>query len=518
MPKQKTEDLIALIRSLSRAEKRHFRLFVRRNQSGDNILFLQLFDYLDRQKAYDEAHLLKRLPAIKKTQLSNQKAHLYKQLLTSLRLLNNQANEEVVIREHIDNAHVLYDKGLYRQALESLDKAKQRARHCELYTLALEIVEFEKLIEGQYITRSIEGRAQELANETLELSDYNYQRNRFSNLSLQLYGLYLEVGYTRDERDHCRVREFFERERPRVNLEALDFWGKVYYFQSYLWYHHTVQDFRMSYLYAQRWVNLFLNRPEMIQVNPPLYLKGLNNLLGELFNVLRYDRFLETLQLLEQFPDQYDLSRDSNVEGLYNLYRSTHTLKRHFMEGTFTEGLRLVPDLVHYIEENTYHWDEHRIMLFYYRIACLYFGAGDNDRAIDFLNLIINQRNPSYRNDIQAFARILNLIAHFELGNAQLVEYQVKSVYRFLLKLQDLHEVQRAIFQFLRRTPRMQEEALPEAFRQLRDQLVELEKDPYQRRPFLYLDIISWLESRLQGVAVQEIIRQRFLERRRLRR
>ncbi len=50
MPKQKTDDLIQLIRSLSRAEKRHFRLFVGRNQSSDDILFLQLFDFWNGTK------------------------------------------------------------------------------------------------------------------------------------------------------------------------------------------------------------------------------------------------------------------------------------------------------------------------------------------------------------------------------------------------------------------------------------------------------------------------------------
>ena len=41
MPKQKTDDLIQLVCSLTRAEKRHFRLFVRRNQASDDILFLK---------------------------------------------------------------------------------------------------------------------------------------------------------------------------------------------------------------------------------------------------------------------------------------------------------------------------------------------------------------------------------------------------------------------------------------------------------------------------------------------
>ena len=61
MPKQKTDDLIQLIKSLTRAEKRHFRLFVGRNQASDEILFLQLFDVLDKYKEYDEEMILRKL-------------------------------------------------------------------------------------------------------------------------------------------------------------------------------------------------------------------------------------------------------------------------------------------------------------------------------------------------------------------------------------------------------------------------------------------------------------------------
>jgi hypothetical protein len=56
--------------------------------------------------------------------------------------------------------------------------------------MAFEIVEFEKLIESQYITRSIQGRADELVIQAKEL---NYQNtSKLSNLSLQLYGIMLK--------------------------------------------------------------------------------------------------------------------------------------------------------------------------------------------------------------------------------------------------------------------------------------------------------------------------------------
>ena len=513
MPKQKTDDLLKLVASLNRAEKRHFRLFVKRNQqSNGELLFLQLFDILERTGEYDEAYLLKRIEGIKKSQLSNLKAHLYKQLLTSLRLLNRNKDEEITLRENLDYARILYNKGLYRQSLDILDKVKKRALELETHTIALETAQFEKLIEGQYITRSIEGRAEELSRECEMLTRKIDATNAYSNLSLRLYGLYLADGLVSNEQEYRAVGTYFQDNVPEGEYEDLDFWGKVYYCQSYTWMHLIRQDYPLCYRYTQRWVDLFRDNPKMIEVNAPLYLKGVHNHLATLFNMWQYDKFMEELHNLDLFPHQFDLTNNVNVAGLYHLYQFDHQIRRHYMEGTFTEGLGLVPQIMEVIGDNRYNWDDHRNMVFYYRIACLYFGSGDNDSAIDYLNLIINQRSPNYRSDIQAYARILSLICHFEMGNVQLVEYQVKSVYRFLSKVEHLQETQQIIFRFLRRIPRIREADLREEFVELKRRLDEVAKKPFESRPFTYLDIPSWLEAKIENVSVQEVIRRQFEE------
>jgi len=513
MPKQKTDDLIQLIKSLTRAEKRHFRLFVGRNQASDDILFLQLFDHLDKYKAYDEELVLRKLPGAKKSQLSNLKAHLYKQLLTALRLLKLNHSEDTQIRELVDHARVLYDKGLYRQSLDVLDKAKVRALRGKYYALALEVIEFEKYIEAQYITRSIEGRAEELTEEALKINKILTDTNLFSNLALQMYGLYLKVGFVRNEKDHFYTKEFFHSKLPQTDFQKLDFFGKIYYCQSHIWYYHMMQDFLQSYRHAQRWVDLFQEEPELKKLNVPLYLKGLHNLLNVLFNLLYHKKFEKILSELKQFSAEYELKQNKNIEGLYYLFWYNHTIKKHFLEGTFTAGTQIIPELVEIIEKDRYNWDDHRVMLFYYRIACLYFGSGDNENAIEYLNKIINQKNPDYRADIQCFSRILNLIAHYELGNAQLVEYQVKSVYRFLAKMEELQAVQREIFRFVRRIPRMRVAELNSEFVHLKEKLMKLQDVPYEKRAFLYLDIISWLDSKIEERPLEEIVREKFLQR-----
>ena len=513
MPKQQTDYLIQLINSLTKTEKRQFRLWVNRNQSNADVLFLQLFDFLDKQKKYDEELILKKNPGIKKRQISNLKAHLYKQILVALRLQHRFNNTDIEIRERIDYARILYNKGLYRQSLEILDKAKSMAKNSQLDALRLTILEFEKHIESQHITRSIDNRAEALTKESTEMSEKAARKNLFSNLSIQLYGLYLKVGYVRSQKEYFFVREFFHSNLPQYDLAELSFFEKMYLYQAYSWYYFMTQDFLNYYKYSQKSVELFHDNPKMIELEIPLYLKSLHSSLNALYLAQHHGKFTKGLAVLESVSEKYYEKKSRNVDGLLNLYLDFNRINLHILEGTFTEGLKWVPTLVNKLETNEYNWDDHRIMVFNYKIACLYFGHGDDDTAIDFLNKIINQKSPDFREDIQCFARILCLIAHFNLGNDMLVEYQVKSVYRFLTKMEDLQMVQKEILRFIRKMPRIKKENLKAEFIMLKDNFIKVQDEPYEKRPFLYLDIVSWLESKIEERPIQDIIREKFLAR-----
>jgi len=160
------------------------------------------------------------------------------------------------------------------------------------------------------------------------------------------------------------------------------------------------------------------------------------------------------------------------------------------------------------VVKNSYGWDPYRIMMFDYKVACIYFGAADLDQCIFHLNRITNTVRPKFRGDIQCFARILNIIAHFDLGNEELVAHQIRSTYRFISKMDNMQKVHQEIFSFLRRTPSMTADKLTREFAKLKDKLVLLKKDPYERRPFFYLDIISWLDSKILGISMAEAIRR----------
>ena len=180
------------------------------------------------------------------------------------------------------------------------------------------------------------------------------------------------------------------------------------------------------------------------------------------------------------------------------------------MDGTFKEGIKLVPELEGKLDEYSLYIDRHRVLIFYYKIASLYFGSGNYDKAIDYLNKIINWK-VDLRNDLQCYARLLHLIAHYELGNFEILEYLVKSVYRFMAKMENLSLVEEEILNFLRKSLRLTKARIKAEFEQLLEKLRALERNRFETRAFIYLDVISWLESKLRNVPVQDIIREKYL-------
>ncbi|RDY61364.1 hypothetical protein [Flagellimonas nanhaiensis] len=502
--------LFVLIKSLSKSEKRQFKLYVGRLGVNTDAKFLALFNLLDKMKMYDERQILDS-GIVKKAQLSNLKAHLYRQILVSLRLNPVNQNIRVQIREQLDFATILYQKGLYKQSLKILDKAKNFAIEHEEKNVAYEIVELEKIIETQYITRSIPDRADELALQAKQLSEDNVMTSKLSNLSLQLYSMMLKVGYVRNDEDLQRVKRYFDGQLPKYKLDNLGFREKLWLYKAHLWYSLLTQDFLSAYKYASKWVDLFYENEEMILLNPVFFLKGNHYLLESLFFVKYGSQFKETLERLEREVSRPKFPQNDNITSLAFLYINSSKLNLHFLEGTFEKGIYLVNIIEYGIKKHRGRIDEHHIMLLYYKIACLYFGVGDNKNCIVYLKKIISNKNLKMREDLMCFARVLSLVAHYEAGMDYHLEVQLKSTYKFLLKMNDLHAVQKEMIKFLRGLGDIYPHELKGEFQKLYNELKKYENHPYEKRAFLYLDILSWLESHLQNKPVAQIIREKAL-------
>jgi len=195
-------------------------------------------------------------------------------------------------------------------------------------------------------------------------------------------------------------------------------------------------------------------------------------------------------------------------------YYYIHEINKFFMVGDFDKGADFVTKESANITALIELLDQHSAMIINYKIACLYFGAANYSQSIRWLNKIINIANADIREDLHCFARIINLICHYELGNFDVINYYIISTYRFLFKKEDLHLFQKFILKFLKSLNKeVSNKELLERFIRLKTQLVPLVNSSYEKRAFIYFDIISWLESKIEKRAVQEIIKDKFLAR-----
>ena len=388
---EQKDALFTLVKSLSKSEKRQFKLYVGRLGGNADANFISLFNLLDKVNVFDDNLILKKTK-IKKQQISNTKAHLYKQILVSLRLNPVHQNVRSQVREQFDFAAILYSKGLYKQSLKILDKAKGLALNNSENNLAYEIVEFEKVIESQYITRSLSNRADELSEQSKELSLRNVRISKLSNLSLQLYSLLLKEGYVKDDVDSKKVKIYFEKRLPNFKLLDLGFREKLFLYKAYLWHSLIMQDFILSYKYSQKWVDLFEEKPEMKKQNPVFYLKGVNYLLESLYLIKHKTKFNVVLEKLNFDIKNKNIAINENTNTLTFLCYSQNKLNLYFLEGRFHKGIHFVLKFLQEMKKYEAKIDAHHIMVFYYKIACMYFGAGKNEECIFYLQKIITTK------------------------------------------------------------------------------------------------------------------------------
>lgn len=513
MPNRSADALFQLVKSLEKSEKRNFKLYAKRNSASGDLKVVQLFDALDKMTEYDEATLLKKNKALKKQQLSNIKANLYRQILASLRIIRDENNVDIQLHEQMDHARILFNKGLYLQTLKVLDRLKDVAATYHQLTYLQQVLFFEKKIEALYITRSMKNRADQLSVDSARVNEQLTMVNQLSSLSLQLYSWYIQHGHARNETDICDLKKFFEASLPANTAKATGFYEKLYLYQSWCWYAFIRIDFLQYYRYCQKWVDLFEKYPAMLPVETASYIKGMHNLMGAHFDLLNHKKLEEALKQFEQFAKSKLVKENDNNRILTHQYLYTAQINLYFLRGTFDKGLQMVPFLEKMLKNYGLYLDLHRVLVFYYKIACLYFGSGNNEKAIDYLNRIINQK-ADLRTDLQCYARLLHLIAHYELGNFNLLEYLIKSVYRYMAKMENLSKVEEEIFSFLRRSFHVGAHALKPEFEKLLSKLRKYEGNPLETRAFAYLDIISWLESKINNVNVQDVIREKYKGRR----
>ncbi|XOV93014.1 MAG: hypothetical protein ACFHWX_22800 [Bacteroidota bacterium] len=511
MPKDHSDHLFLLIKSLSKSEKRYFKL---KNGGGDqeDHKYLLLFDAIAKSEEFDEKKLIKNNSWIIPSQFSNLKAHLYKKLLQSLKEYSSTTNDDIAIREQIDHIQLLYDRSLYHQSMMLVQKVKRSIRKSDNLELQLEVLKWEKNLLPYSLGKNSVNRFRQIIEETNRVNEHISRINLLMNISVELNTIYLKHGYMRSKEDYDEVNEIFAHRLPKWVESSLSLREKLLWYEIHQGYYSFIQDFDPMYDYSRKWVELFENTPNSSYYFE-MYIRGLNQLLNAQARLLKYDEFSATHRLLRSLAGHRMIKMNENLQIRLFKYNYAHQFNEYFLNGDFAKGVALFRRISHQMDQYISLLDVHSQLIMFYKIACLFFGNGDYSDALVWLNRIINYEDQNIREDIHSFTRILNLITHYELGNRDVIEYYLRSTYRFLHKKEDFHQFQFYILDFIKNLSRdITESELIIRFKKLRDNLLPLTTSKYEKRAFVYFDIIAWLESKIHKKTVEYVIKERAKE------
>lgn len=495
-------DLFDLITSMTKSEKRYFKLYASKHVKGRGNC-VRLFDAIDGQERYDEADIRKRFRKDRFVrQLPVQKNYLYDLILRSLRAFHASRTVEMRMKEMLHDVEVLDAKGLYEQCQDLLARCRQLGARDESYDLLLATLSWE--IRLAYSQSDVE-RLRELAEERDRVLLVQQNLADYFRISLSLLELERANGWLRDARARESIDEIMHHPLMTSEAGALSFKAKSIYFNSWNVASALNGDREASYAYARRYLELLEAQPEFVRSNQRSYITALSNAASAAFRVRSYDEMWALLRKLETFPTD---SSDLRARILASTYH--HTLNAHVATGDFEGGAAHIERMRATLDSCRDHIATTTRKVISYLMAYVQFGAGNYSASLELLQDILNEGRNDTRQDIQKAARILSLIIHHELGNTDLVPYAVRSTYRLLSNRDQLDRVDRTILSLMRKLPSIVSGAdLVRAFAAAHEELIAASATPDEFRLLRYIDLDAWLTSKIDRRSFGEIVRDR---------
>ncbi len=493
MPIAQNTQLYKLVKSLKKSEKRHFKLYVNRLESNKNVMFIQLFDKIDRSNKLDESSINGLFPNLKSTEFANLKRHLYSQILKSLRLLHTRHDVDIQVREQLDYAKILYSKGLYLQALKLLERILSIAKKSSQEIIGLEILEFQKMIESRHITRSrtVKNKMESLIEQSADFNITVSRTSDISNLSLMIQGLYIKMGFVKNEKERFLVDQYFQSNLPKVFSKKPGFYEEVLLQQSWVWYYYMCLEYEKSLEHAINWVNVFEENIIMQQKDPDLYIRGVHYILTNAYYLKDESSFTEWMKIYQKFIKKNNEKFNDKTLQLNFIYESNAKLNYSLLKQDYKSGMKMVEEISRLVPKFRLKLDSHRIIMFNYKFAMISILGQNFEKAIDFINRILFLKKEYLRADITAYAKLLNLISNYHLGNYILIKNLSPSVRKALDKQGEMNNALVQVFAFVNKRPVKNQ--IKSDLEKLKLKIESARHDKFDKRIFNYFNFRTWV-------------------------
>lgn len=501
-------DLFDIIKVMTKSEKGYFKKMSSFHTIGEKNNYIKLFDVIRKQKEYDEKEIVNIFANERfVNQLPVAKNYLYALVLKSLEAYHN--NVDSVLYSYLHQIAILYEKELFSQCIKIIKKAKQLAERYENHWHLANLVQWEIRLEYE---QSYHGKTEQEIDALFvklmkSIRDFK-NINEYNRVRVQLFLRSMKKGYPKTSPELRQYKVLINHPLLHIkDITHLSYHAAWHFYYIQMYFHFICNDYAAAYINAQKLVEHIELRPHQIKESPSAYITALQSIIIYLDFLKRYDEVPRYIEKLKKIVCHSPHSKNE----LFLVISNTE-LAVCINTGQFKEGMNIAKEIQNKLNRGDANIiDKQYQTALFYNMASIYFGGENYSPANKYLNMVLNDTISDLRTDLHCFARILSMIIQFELGKKDLLEYTVRSTYRYLYKRKHLYQLEGSILNFIsKKYPIINsQKELIIAFKELKKELEKIYENPFENKASNYFDFISWLESKIEGRAFAEVVREK---------
>jgi hypothetical protein len=486
---------IKLVHSLSKSEKRHFKLSAGRMAGSKD--YLDLFDLIDQIKAKDRQELEQLYRRVHPSSSpDNASRYLLKVLSDCLVQLRVRDDHFFELLHGLQRVHILQERNLPEEGYRELKRLQQLALHSQdhmvqymIYRQMLNFLSennFDKLSEKQLV--GMQMKARDL------LRGIRNTHEHYSLYELLKYRL-VHSGKALSEEDRKQLTDLLLSEMSIVNAReksTLESRKLHLLFQSFFF--TDIGDYRSALKTFYELNRLFERNRDLWRYPPSDYLSALDGILDSLRTMGYFDEMPYYIQKLQQLEENADPEYFRLVvRKLAVLYQLVHFVGMRAHEN----ALQLADtDVAAVLSAYSLVDDTHQHELLFYT-ALAYFRVKQYKKAQKYLNEIVLVGEIDYRSMIYKASRLLSMLIHYEDNNLEYLDYEVRSYKRALQHRGKSTLTEKLVFKTIKLYPTINTPQKNEILWKKVAALVKtVEKEKYELQLLKYFDFIGWVKAK----------------------
>ncbi len=508
-----SEDLFELIKSLKPPEKRFFKVFSSRHVIGERNNYVLLFDAINEMKEYDEhllKHQLEHEPFVK--HIATEKFRLYELILKSLRGYREKGNTLCEIQSIVREVEILTENDLHDQARRRLKKAKELAERYEDFLSLMRLLTLERMHLQHSQEPDIRRRLSYIDEET-EIA----LRNLTDQTQLQsLYDVFFSYvrGNLRGNNSHIisEIEELYNN--PLLHRDdGYTFYNHLRLHGIHALYYQIRGDIHRAMEVREQIVNLWKRDSLRIRDNPQKFTTALANLVSCCISLGDEQPYRNTLKQLESlratagFPSSVFTEIEHNIHHLRLLYILN--------TGTIEEEPALPVIIGAWMQAHGEKINSARYLAIHYNLGMLYFLTNNFPFALKHIEKALSVKKTAARKDIQAAARLMAALIHYEQKESSATRSCYSSAQSFIIQHKIESPYLSAVLDFLKQLADCTRASeVRELCRSVGPVLKAFISEPGKSNPIGSAELSYWIESRSTGVAMTVILKRAVEQRR----